>query len=51
MNSNHKLNDKYQIMVIEAMGGNKNNTMKEGEDKIIKKISKAVLIDKRGFAP
>ena len=48
MNSNHKLNDKYQTMVIEAMGGNKNNTMKEGEDKIIKKISKAVLIDKRG---
>ena len=46
MNSNHKLNDKYQEMVIEAMGGNKNKTMKEGEDKIIKKISKMVLIDK-----
>ena len=46
MNSNHKLNDKYQVMVIEAMGGNKNKTMKDGEDKIIKKISKMVLIDK-----
>jgi hypothetical protein len=46
MNSDHKLNDKYQEMVIEAMGGNKNKTMKEGEDKIIKKISKMVLIDK-----
>ena len=46
MNSEHKLNDKYQEMVIEAMGGNKNKTMKEGEDKIIKKISKMVLIDK-----
>jgi hypothetical protein len=29
------------------MGGNKKNkNMKEGEDKIIKKISKMVLIDK-----
>jgi hypothetical protein len=46
MNSDHRLNDKYQLMVIEAMGGNKNKTMKEGEDKIIKKISKMVLIDK-----
>ena len=46
MNSNHRLNDKYQLMVIEAMGGNKNKTMKDGEDKIIKKISKMVLIDK-----
>ena len=46
MNSNHRLNDKYQEMVIEAMGGNKNKTMKDGEDKIIKKISKMVLIDK-----
>jgi hypothetical protein len=46
MNSSHRLNDKYQVMVIEAMGGNKNKTMKEGEDKIIKKISKMVLIDK-----
>ena len=28
------------------MSGNKNKTMKECEDKIIKKISKMVLIDK-----
>ena len=46
LNSDHRLNDKYQEMIIEAMGGNKNKTMKEGEDKIIKKISKMVLIDK-----
>ena len=46
MNSDHRLNDKYQLMVIEAMGGNKNKTMKEGEDKIIKKISRMVLINK-----
>jgi hypothetical protein len=46
LNSEHRLSDKYQEMIIEAMGGNKNKTMKEGEDKIIKKISKMVLIDK-----
>ena len=46
LNSDHRLSDKYQIMIIEAMGGNKNKTMKEGETKIIKKISKMVLIDK-----
>jgi hypothetical protein len=46
LNSDHRLNDKYQLMVIEAMGGNKNKTMKEGEDKIIKKISRMVLINK-----
>ena len=46
LNSDHRLNDKYQEMIIEAMGGNKNKTMKEGEDKIIKKISQMVLIDK-----
>ena len=46
LNSDLRLNDKYQEMIIEAMGGNKNKTMKEGEDKIIKKISKMVLIDK-----
>ena len=46
LNSDHRLSDKYQEMIIEAMGGNKNKTMKEGEDKIIKKISKMVLIDK-----
>jgi len=46
LDSEHRLNDKYQQLFIEAMGGNKNKTMKEGEDKIIKKISKMVLIDK-----
>ena len=46
LNSEHRLNDKYQEMFIEAMGGRKNKNMKEGEDKIIKKICKMVLIDK-----
>ena len=46
LSGDHRLSDKYQEMIIEAMGGNKNKTMKEGEDKIIKKISKMVLIDK-----
>ena len=39
--------DQRVVLFIEAMGGNKNKTMKEGEDKIIKKISKLVLIDKK----
>jgi hypothetical protein len=42
----HRLNDKYTIIIIESMGGKNNNTMFEGESKIIKKISKMVLIDK-----
>ena len=46
LSGDHRLSDKYQIMIIESMGGNKNKTMKEGETKIIKKISKMVLIDK-----
>ena len=46
LNSDHRLNDQYQEIIIEAMGGKKNSNMKEGEDKIIKKISKMVLIDK-----
>jgi hypothetical protein len=46
LNSDHHLNDQYQEIIIEAMGGKKNSNMKEGEDKIIKKISKMVLIDK-----
>ena len=50
LSGDHRLSDKYQIMIIEAMGGNKNKTMREGEDKIIKKISKMVLIDK-GLCP
>ena len=45
LNSDHRLNDKYQEMIIEAMGGN-SGTIKECETKIIKKISKMVLIDK-----
>jgi hypothetical protein len=45
LNSDHRLSDKYQEMIIEAMGGN-SGTMKECEAKIIKKISKMVLIDK-----
>jgi hypothetical protein len=44
--SDHRLNDKYNEIIMEAMGGKNNKTMKEGEAKIIKKISKMVLIDK-----
>ena len=44
--SDHHLNDNYQMMIIEAMGGN-SGTLAECETKIIKKISKMVLIDKR----
>ena len=44
--SDHRLNDKYQEIIMEAMGGKNNKTMQEGESKIIKKISKMVLIDK-----
>ena len=47
--SDHRLNDKYQEIIMEAMGGKKNVTMNEGEAKIIKKISKMVLIDKTTF--
>jgi len=46
--SDHRLNDKYQEMIIEAMGGN-SGTIRECETKIIKKISKMVLIDKKPF--
>ena len=45
-NSEHRLNDKYSGLIIEAMGGKNKNTMQENETKIIKKISKMVLIDK-----
>ena len=44
--SDHRLNDKFNEIIMEAMGGKNNKTMKEGEAKIIKKISKMVLIDK-----
>ena len=45
LDSEHRLNDKYQQLFIEAMGGN-SGTITECETKIIKKISKMVLIDK-----
>ena len=48
LNSEHRLSDKYQEMIIEAMGGN-SGTIRECETKIIKKISKMVLIDKKPF--
>jgi len=44
--SDHHLSDNYQMMIIESMGGN-SGTLAECETKIIKKISKMVLIDKR----
>ena len=44
--SDHHLNDAYQVMIIEAMGGN-SGTLEECENKIIRKISKMVLIDKK----
>jgi hypothetical protein len=47
--SDHRLNDKFNEIIMEAMGGKNNKTMKEGEAKIIKKISKMVLIDKTTF--
>jgi hypothetical protein len=43
--SDHHLSDNYQMMIIESMGGN-TGTLAECETKIIKKISKMVLIDK-----
>jgi hypothetical protein len=45
----HRLNNKYQIIIIESVGGMKNDTIQDGETKIIKKISKMVLIDKATF--
>jgi hypothetical protein len=44
-NSSSKVSDKYDKMVIEAMGGLGNNDL-EKEDKIIHNISKCVVIDK-----
>ena len=43
--SDHHLSDAYQMMIIESMGGN-SGTLEQCENKIIKKISKMVLIDK-----
>jgi hypothetical protein len=45
-NYDHRLNDKYQEIIIQSLGG-KNTTTEDGETKIIRKISKMVLIDKR----
>ena len=44
-NSSSKVSDKYDHIVIEAMGGSGNNDM-EKEDKIIHNISNCVVIDK-----
>ena len=44
--SDHHLSDAYQTMIIESMGGN-SGTLEQCENKIIKKISKMVLIDKK----
>ena len=40
-----KKSDQYNKLIIEAMGGQGDNDL-EKEDKIIKKISKEVIIDK-----
>jgi hypothetical protein len=44
-NYDHRLNDKYQQIILQSIGG-KNMTTEDGETKIIRKISKMVLIDK-----
>jgi hypothetical protein len=44
--SDHHLSDAYQMMIIESMGGN-SGTLEQCENKIIRKISKMVLIDKK----
>jgi hypothetical protein len=48
LDSDHHLNDAYQVMIIESMGGN-SGTLEQCENKIIKKISKMVLIDKNSL--
>jgi len=45
-NSSSKMSDKYDYIVIEAMGGADNNNNIEKENKIIHNISKCVIIDK-----
>jgi hypothetical protein len=44
--SDHHLSDAYQTMIIESMGGN-SGTLEQCENKILRKISKMVLIDKK----
>ena len=45
VNSHSKKSDQYNKLIIEAMGGIDDNNL-EKEDKIIKKITKEVIIDK-----
>ena len=47
--SDHHLSDAYQMMIIESMGGN-SGTLEQCENKIIRKISKMVLIDKNSLS-
>jgi hypothetical protein len=44
MNTSHRLNDVYVRLIGQAMGGK--GEFVDNENKIIKKISKAVVIDK-----
>ena len=44
MNTSHRLNDVYVRLIGQAMGGK--GEFIDNENKIIKKISKAVVIDK-----
>jgi len=44
-NSSSRISDKYDKMVLEAMGGTGNNDI-EKEDKIIHNISKCTTIEK-----
>lgn len=44
-NSSSRISDKYDNIVLEAIGGTGNNT-NEKEDKIIHNISKCVVVDK-----
>jgi len=47
--STSKYSDQYSKLIIESMGGSGDNDL-EKEDKIIKKISKEVFIDKEKFS-
>ena len=43
--SDHRLNDKYMHMVMQAMGG-KSTQFTQNEDKVMRRIAKTVLVDK-----
>ena len=43
--SEHRLNDKYTQIVLQAMGG-KSTQFTENEDKVMRRIAKTVLVDK-----